>query len=135
MRFQPKNESTLKRLFLFSILTAVLSVALSGCTDSTEIQMVKGGQLGNCPDATVEEMVDSFLGNPSWQSGTSDDGVTFVNIEGDLTVYEKEVRGAIQFIVNAGAGSFEFNAFELNGVPQPNIMAMGLLTKMCEATQ
>jgi len=135
MRFQSNNESTLKRLFLFSILTAFLSIALSGCMESNEIQMVKGGHLGNCPNATVEEMVDSFLGNPKWQSGTSDDGVTFVNIDGDLTVYEKEVRGAIQFIVNAGSGSFKFNALELNGVPQPNLMAVGLLKKMCEAAQ
>lgn len=106
---------------------------LSSCTESPEIQMVKSGHLGNCPNSTVEEMVDGFLGNPAWNSGESSDGQKFVNIEGDFTISGKEVRGILQFAVDTNAGSFKFYALETNGVPQPNIMALGLLNKMCNS--
>ena len=112
--------------------SAVFILLLSGCFDSPEVQMVKGGTLSMCPDATVEQMVNSFISQPSWESGVTEGGIKFVNIEGGITFQEKPVTAAIQFMLGEGS-SFEFNAFEINDLPQMKLMALGLMNKMCDS--
>lgn len=97
------------------------------------VAMVKGGNLYTCPNHTVEEMVDSFMGSPSWESGTSDSGLEFVNINGDIMYANKEVRATVQFKINESNQTFEFQAIEMNGVPQNKLIANALLKKMCES--
>lgn len=106
-----------------------LPLFLSACFDSAEVKQVKGGVLQMCPNHTVEQMVDGFMGNPSWKSGKSADGKVFVNVEGDITFHEKPVRALVQFIVEGD--NFSFGAFEMNSIPSANIIAVGLLEKMC----
>jgi hypothetical protein len=113
-----------------AVLVAMLGLA--GCGDSPEVAMVKGGSLGSCPSHTVEQMVDGFFGSPSWESGTTDGGQSFVNVSGDMTMLDKEVRTTLQFMVDAGKGTFEFNAIETNGAPQPQLIALAVLSKMCD---
>lgn len=103
---------------------------LKSNSDSAEIKQVKEGALHSCPSHTVGQMVEGFMESPSWTSGKSDDGKKFVNIEGGITFHDKPVRAMIQFIVNDDG--FSFNAFEMNGVPSANIIAIGLLDKMCK---
>lgn len=91
--------------------------------------MVKSGTLQMCPGRTVEQMVNSFMGSPSWKSGETDGGEKFVNIEGDITYEDAPVRALVQFTIQGD--QFQFNAFEMNKVPSPNIVAAGLLQKMC----
>jgi hypothetical protein len=88
-----------------------------------------------CPNATVEEMVDGFLGSPSWESGKSDDGQEFVNVEGKMKFQEKEVAAKIQFFINKDHTNFQYNAFEMNDLPQNNFIASALLKKMCESVK
>lgn len=114
----------------FSLI--VLIIMVSGCTDSKEVQMVKNGKLSFCPDATVEQVINNFMGSPTWESGESANGMTFVNIKGDITYAEKPISATIQFIINKKKGTFEFNALEFNKVPQMDIMALGLINKMCQ---
>ncbi len=115
---------------IFSLI--VLIIMASGCTDSKEVLMVKNGKLSSCPDATIEQLIDNFMGSPIWESGEGTDGKTFVNIEGDITYAERPVSATIQFIINKKKGTFEFNALEYNSVPQMNINALGLINKMCQ---
>lgn len=122
----------------YKVSFIIMSAAyLSGCSDafsifdSSEIKMVKSGVLQLCPSHTVEQMVNGFMGSPSWDSGKSDDGKTFVNIDGDITFHDKPVRAMVQFTIDGN--NFAFNAFEMNGVPSENIIAIGLLHKMCES--
>lgn len=96
---------------------------------SAEVKLVKDGHLQSCPSHTVDQMVEGFMESPSWKSGKSEDGKTYVNIEGGITFHDKPVRAMIQFIVEGD--NFSFNAFEMNGVPSANIIAIGLLDKMC----
>ena len=103
---------------------------LSGCT-SAEVDMVKNGSLSSCPNHTLEEMVDGFFGSPSWNSGTSDDGIKFVNVSGDMAFSGKEVTGMLQFIISDNNETFQYRAFEINEIPQNNLMAGALLKKMC----
>lgn len=86
-----------------------------------------------CPTATVEEMVNGFFGDPTWESDVTDKGIKFVNIGGDMTYAEKPVRGIIQFTFSKDESSFEYQAFEINGVPQSQLIAGALLKKICES--
>lgn len=116
----------MKYLIFLSML-----LLINACSETPEVLMVKGGTLGSCPSKTVEEMVDGFMGSPSWSSITGEDGSNYVNISGDITFHEKSVRALIQYKLNKDE-TFEFNALEFNDVPQNALIAMGLQTKMCE---
>lgn len=109
-------------------------LSLSACT-SSEVEMVKAGALEMCPDTSVEVMVDSFMGDPSWDSGITDDGKSFVNVGGNITLREKPVHALVQFMVNEEQGTFNYQAFEINEVPQNYFMANGLLNKMCQSAK
>lgn len=113
------------------ILSVTLPLLLTACLDSSEIKQVKGGVMQLCPMHTVDQMVNGFMGAPSWTSGKSEEGQVFVNVEGDITFQDKPVRAMVQFFVNGE--NFAFNAFEMNGVPSANIIAIGMMNKMCES--
>ena len=98
------------------------------------VQQVKYAKLGSCPEKTVDEMAKGFMGSPSWSAGKSEDGNTFVNLEGDISFMEKKVSAVIQFIFNDD-DTFKFNALEFNEIPQNNLIASSLLEKMCDATK
>ena len=98
------------------------------------VQQVKYAKLGSCPEKTVDEMAKGFMGSPSWSSGKSEDGNTFVNLEGDISFMEKKVSAVIQFKFNDD-DTFQFNALEFNEIPQNNLIASSLLEKMCDATK
>lgn len=121
----------MKKLLTFFPFFALVFL-LYGCGESQQVSMVKNGNLHSCPNVTVEEMVNSFMGNPTWESGQSSDGEYFVNIGGDITLHEKPVRAVVQFIVHSD--SFSFQAFDINDVPQSALMASALLGKMCESS-
>ncbi|SFE63184.1 hypothetical protein SAMN04487869_1122 [Marinobacter sp. DSM 26671] len=124
-------------IFSLIIVTAVFeSTNKSGfnlSSDDPSVAMVKDGSLYTCKSHTVEELVNSFMGNPSWASGVSDSGVEFVNIEGDIMYANKEVRATLQLKINESEQSFEFQAIEMNGVPQNKMIANALLNKMCDS--
>jgi len=113
------------------LMTIFLAVFLFGCSDSKEVQLVKGGNLQACPSKSVDEMVSGYMGSPSWDSGVAENGNKFVNIGGDITFQDKPVRALLQFTVDVDGGTFEFGALEFNEVPQNNFLAMGLLSNMC----
>ena len=108
----------------------LLLLGLFACSDDPRVSMVKNGKLDSCQNKTLGEMVDGFMGSPSWSSGVADNNQEFVNIKGRITLSGKEVDALIQFFVNDNR--FKYNALEFNGVPQNNLMAMGLLSKMCK---
>ena len=57
-------------------------------------------------------------------------GSISVNATGKITYMDKEVKAEIQFIVNKDNGTFNMNAFEMNGIPQNVFMVAGLINKM-----
>ena len=59
--------------------------------DSDEVNIVQGGVLDTCPKKTVEEMVDGFMADLSWETVVADDGKKYVNISGVITYDEKPV--------------------------------------------
>ncbi|MCL2658139.1 MAG: hypothetical protein FWD62_12150 [Betaproteobacteria bacterium] len=113
---------------------AVVAVVLAACSDST-VSIVKDGKLGICQTATVNQMAKGFMEKPSWDSGVSDKGAKFVNLSGNITLNSKPVKAVVQFIVNKEKNTFEYRAFEINGVPQNNFMANDLFMKMCASAE
>lgn len=116
------------------LVSTSLMLVACGKTDET-VAMVKGGTLQVCPGATVEQMVNGFMENPSWTPVMGENNVKFVNVGGNISYAEKPVRAVVQFVVNEKEGSFQYQAFEINEVPQDNPTASALLEKMCESTR
>ena len=118
-----------KIIFMLSI-----SPLLTGCFfDSSEVKLVKNGTLNACPGQTIKQIVDGFFGSPKWESGQSDQGEKFVNIRGEMTYMNKPVEGLVQFKINSDGNTFNYQAFEMNGIPQNNMVAMQLISKMCQS--
>ncbi|MDR2123386.1 MAG: hypothetical protein LBP38_00130 [Desulfovibrio sp.] len=121
------------KLFIFIL---ALTLFLSGCGDSKEIKRVKSGSFKNCQNKTVEQAADDFFDSPKWESGIGVDGETkglpLVNLKGKMKIRGKEVDAVLQFILDENGQSFKAHALETNGVPQPDIVLIGLLKKMCE---
>ena len=135
------------RSFVVCVVAVSLCAVFVGC-DSTKsamdklskmiqelfedeyVTMVKNGKLNNCPNYTVGTLVENYMGDPEWESGQSNNGNTYVNISGNITFLDKPARGVLQLLINDNG--FSFHAFEINGEPQSDIIAMVLLNNMCE---
>lgn len=113
-------------------MLSALALTFVAC-DSSEVQMVKGGTLQSCPDKTVEQMVNGYMGNPEWRSLVAEDGNDYVNIVGEISYNNQPTKAEIQFRLNKEKSTFQFHAWELGGKPAPDIVAAVLLEKMCYA--
>lgn len=113
-------------------MLSALALAFVAC-DSSEVLMVKGGTLQSCPDKTVEQMVNGYMGNPEWRSLVAEDGNDYVNVVGEISYNNQPTKAEIQFRLNKEKSSFQFQAWELGGKPAPDIVAAVLLEKMCYA--
>ena len=131
--FLPNIFADIKGAIAFPMVAILLSLLIG--SDSVQVDMVKNGVLKSCPSATVEKMVDSFIGSPSWEYGKSASGKEFVNISGDIAFNNKEAKGLLQFTINTKNNSFNYKAFEINDIPQNKLIALGLLKKMCNSTK
>lgn len=110
------------------LVAAVVGILLSVRTSDKYVQMVKSGTLNEYPQMTVGKAFDNFLDDPRWESGLSDDDVRFVNVKGRILYYNEEAELLVQFIiVDEKDKSFQYNACEINGVPQANLIFWGLL--------
>jgi len=115
------------------ILMPFLVLALQACSDDPAIQRIKGGTFNDCQEATIGQLVDNFFASPSWALIAADDGRTYVNLTGGMTLYEEPVNALVQFTAPlTDEAAFEINAFELNEIPQNAIMIAGLVTAMCD---
>jgi len=131
------NWKNIGIIFVINIVTAMsLQMALENRSSSNkEIEIVKQSSLEMCPNATVEQMVDGYISNPSWESDVSDDGVKFVNISGEITYLNKTVDALLQFTFTKDGTSFKYNYFEMNEMVQNDFLANALLSNMCESTK
>ena len=118
--------------FKLSCFIAFSSLFLVGCAPDSRVALVQNAKLDTCPNSTLKEMVDSYVGSPSWYAGDTEDGDEIVNIEGTIMYNDKEVDMVLQYNVDSEKQTFEFGALEFNGIPQNVFMAGGLLSNMCD---
>jgi len=97
-----------------------------------DITLVKEGYLQAYPDVPIGKAIDNFMASPSWTSGQSKEGLHLANVSGRIQYMDKPVQATIQFIVYKESGTLEVYAFEMNGIPQNNLMKASLTAKMCE---
>jgi hypothetical protein len=133
------------------VLLAVVSLLLTGCsssnssdssdvssdlldyfTESANVSSVKDANLSSCPSATLGEMADAFMTNPSWRDFPSTTGGTVVELTGEISYDGYPADALIQF--DLSGGSFEAVYLGINGVDQNRLVLSALLTKMCNAT-
>ena len=118
---------------IIKMVSPVLAaLALTAC-DSAEVTMVKTGTLKVCPDKTIEQMVNGYMGSPSWKSLKAENGKSYVNVDGQITYKGKPVKAEIQFELSEDMSSFQLHAWELDGQPTMNLVAIGLFNRMCNA--
>jgi hypothetical protein len=98
--------------------------------ESADVSLVKNGQLDGIPEVTVGQLVDNFLGGSRWSTDKGPGGQRIVNVKGQMTFMGKPVQAAVQFIVQGKR--FELHAFEMNGIPQNNLVKATLFNKMYE---
>ena len=110
----------------------VFSDPLDYFTDSANVLSVKDASLSSCPSATLGQMADSFMSNPSWTDFPSTTGTTVVELSGEISFDGYPADALIQFDLDGY--SFEAVYLGINGVDQSMLVLNGLLTKMCDAT-
>lgn len=110
----------------------VFSDPLDYFTDSANVLSVKDASLSSCPSATLGQMADSFMSNPSWTDFPSTTGTTVVELSGEISYDGYPADALIQFDLDGY--SFEAVYLGINGVDQSMLVLNGLLTKMCDAT-
>ena len=120
----------------FISLCLIASVFFTSCFKDEAISIVKNGYFNGYTEITVGEAVNGFFANPKWTSGIPVDeelsNFMLVNVEGNILYNEKTVDAFIQFTVDVNTGAFELYAFEMNGIPQNNIMKTSLVDSMFE---
>jgi hypothetical protein len=133
------------------VLLAVVSLLLAGCssssssdssdvssdlldyfTESANVSSVKDASLSSCPSATLGQMAEAFMSNPSWRDFPSTSGGTVVELTGEISYDGYPADALIQF--NLSGGSFEAVYLGINDVDQSMLMLSSLLNKMCDAT-
>lgn len=118
-------------LLLLVSCAGLAIIGNSRVDQNSDIAFVKNSSLDeDRPGVSIEALANNFFGNPRWTSGKSASGQRFVNVTGDMTYMNKKVKGVLQFFVSDD--SFEVGAFEINGVPQNQLVTAGLLIKMYE---
>jgi hypothetical protein len=110
----------------------VFSNPLDYFTDSANVLSVKDANLSSCPSATLGEMADAFMSNPSWRDFPSTSGSIVVELSGEISYDGYPADAIIQF--DLSGGSFEAVYLGINSVDQNLLMLSTLLTKMCNAT-
>ncbi|KKC97895.1 hypothetical protein KY46_21385 [Photobacterium halotolerans] len=119
---------------MIGVLASLSFTVQAGWFESKEVNYLKQARLQLCADHTVEDMATSFLSDPEWEYGESEDGERFINLEGGLTFHDKPATALMQFMINPDT-SVEFNALEFNGIPQSLMIASALLEKMCSSAR
>ena len=120
------------KLFLSTALAIVLTVFilfLTSCSTSP-LDTVKYGYLDDCPDYTMEELVESYFDNPKWESFIADDGRNYVNVTGGLTLYDEPVQALLQFKIRDDL--FMVKVFEIEGETMTDWDLIELLSNMCD---
>ncbi len=129
------NESILKFIiwligFIFFILIILLEFNPFNSYNKY-IDEVKEGRLYLCDNYTVEALINEYVENPKWKVEKTKDGNIAVNISGEITYLDKPAKALIQFYIDDQ--EFKFNAFEINGILQTDVIFYAFIESMCNS--
>ena len=114
----------------FWISTLILPMVLS-CTpiNQHDLDLVRSGYLKLSTHDTIGKAFGGFLGDPKWTTGTSADGLDFVNVDGKVSYSGKDVGATVQFVFDKDGTKFKLSSLAFNGVPQSGEMLNALVKK------
>ena len=112
------------------VLVAYFSFSSSG--DDEYVEFVKYSYLQAYPDTMMVIAFDSFLANPKWEHIISEDGNHYVNISGGMTYDGESVQLSLQYLLDIDKKYYEFQAMELNDIPQNLLMYNQLISVVFE---
>ena len=137
------------RFSLHLVISIFLVVSLSACNSnsgsdssignavsnifnsSPNVNLVKEGNIQSCPTATLGQMADAFMSDPSWREFSSTSGGTVVELTGQISYEGLPATATIQFEVTGD--TFKAVYLGINDVDQSLFVLSGLLSKMCAA--
>lgn len=110
------------------IVLVVMIAVLAGADGENDkyVQTVKSGTIEAYPQKTVGEAFDNYLINAVWESGEAENGQRFVNVKGEILYEGKNAEIIVQFFVDDDNEFFQYNACEINGVPQNDLTVLYL---------
>ena len=111
-------------------LTFALSFIPTG-SGNAGVNMVKNGYLDAYPQKTIGTAFEGYMSNVKWESLKANDGSTYVNVSGRITYDGKPAKAIVQYRVYTN-GTFEYHAFEIDGVPQNDLMYGVFIYKVYE---
>ena len=120
---------------LFALIPIFILQSCSSFEDVT-ITRIKDGSFNACSEATIGDLANNFLSNPKWEAIIATDGMWYVNLTGGMTLDGEPVEALVQFTAPMrDYADFGINAFELNEMPQNELMISELVNVMCEEGQ
>jgi len=96
------------------------------------ISIVRDGTLSGYPGQVMGDAFNSFLEDIEWEVIASDDFEVLVNVSGYLLYNDELAWAVLQYWVDTVELTFEYNAFEINGIPQADYMYFELIELVFE---
>ena len=131
----PRKKSIVGRIMGIIAVIAVVTVviiALSGSSKNKYVDFVKSGHPNLYPNTNYGEAFGAFFSNPKWKYFKSDNGQDVVEFSGGCSYQGAEVTATLQFILDYEDGTFETGAFDMNGVPQIQLVTNAIISKVFE---
>jgi hypothetical protein len=116
----------MRSLKIYLVLTATL---ILGC-DSNLDKHIKEGYFDQCTAGTVQELIESFVAEPKWESIMGDDNKYHLNVTGGITYSGNPAEILIQFEVLEN-NRWQINAVEVNKIPKDEYFVSDLINSMC----
>lgn len=113
-----------------AVLAFVILSFIGDAEGKEYVNSVKDGHPELYSDISYGEAFESFFSNPEWEYFESTEGDDVVEFSGGCTYQGADVTATIQFILDYDNGTFETGAFEMNGVPQSELMTYAMITKV-----
>ena len=124
-------------VLLFCLVLCFFNEAIAGTktprTTDVDITMVRASSFEKCPNVTVDDMANGFLGSPSW-SVARKKGFKYVNLRGQVIFKQKKVRVLLPFKITE-PNNWSLDDLEMNDVVQSPLLRSGLIERMCESAQ
>ena len=108
----------------------ILLFSLGGCFGDEHIQNIKDSTLKSYPNKKLGQVIDKYVENPEWETIVGTDGKTYVNVIGKIMYVGVKSNLKIQYKIYEDG--YEFNALEINGIPQGPFIYYLLLESMYE---
>jgi len=110
-------KGLLEMRFIKKVIFILFAFGLVTCKNFDSV--IKEGYFYECPNVSVRNLVDNFMGEPKWESFISpSDNQYYLNVSGEIIYDSRPASALLQFKFTEDNTSWIINAIEINGNPQ-----------------